>query len=240
METEIDRDDRFARRLFRSFVSAQSYGLVLVLIVITYMVSAMFQERWTASIVLVIQMVTVWLALRTSQARRQVRIAADVLLALAAGAAVTNLVVSTGTARGLFVAAASALLYLIAPFSIIRHLAFRRRVDQETVLGAVAAYLLIGMFFAFAYRFISIAQAGPFFGANGEGMMSQYLFFSFITLTTTGYGNLVPATNPGQSLAVLEAVVGQLFLVTALAKVVNAWTPKRLEPAPRQDPPPEG
>jgi voltage-gated potassium channel Kch len=56
--------------------------------------------------------------------------------------------------------------------------------------------------------------------------VSQDLFFSFITLTTTGYGNLIPATNPGQSLAVLEALTGQLFLVTAVAKVVNAWRPR--------------
>ena len=52
------------------------------------------------------------------------------------------------------------------------------------------------------------------------------LFFSFVTLTTTGYGDLVPTANPGQTLAVLEAVLGQLFLVTAVAKIITAWKPK--------------
>ena len=56
--------------------------------------------------------------------------------------------------------------------------------------------------------------------------MSEDLFFSFVTLTTTGYGNLVPAGNPGQSLAVLEALLGQLFLVTAIGKVVSVWRPR--------------
>ena len=65
----------------------------------------------------------------------------------------------------------------------------------------------------------------PFFGSQGRGTLSQDLFFSFTTLTTTGYGNLVPAGNPGQTLAVLEMLIGQLFLVTAVAKVVNAWRP---------------
>jgi Ion channel len=51
------------------------------------------------------------------------------------------------------------------------------------------------------------------------------LYFSFTTLTTTGYGNLVPAANPGQSLAVSEMLIGQLFLVTAVAKVVTIWRP---------------
>ena len=71
--------------------------------------------------------------------------------------------------------------------------------DLETVMGAVAAYLLIGMFFAFVYRAAAANEAMAFFGAQGDGTFAQDLFFSFTTLTTTGYGNLVPATNPGQS-----------------------------------------
>jgi voltage-gated potassium channel Kch len=160
---------------------------------------------------------------------------ADVVLVLAAAAAVAGLFFPTHTAgRGIVVFTAS-FLYFLAPLSIVRHLAFRAEVDQETVLGAVAAYLFFGMFFAFAYRTIGILQPGPFFGANGEGTMSQDLFFSFITLTTTGYGNLVPARNPGQTFAVVEALVGQLFLVTAVAKVVSAWRPKRLRIPPEPE-----
>jgi hypothetical protein len=57
--------------------------------------------------------------------------------------------------------------------------------------------------------------------------MPQILFFSFTTLTTTGYGNLVPAANPGQTVAVAEMLLGQLFLITAFGKVVSAWQPAR-------------
>jgi hypothetical protein len=121
----------------------------------------------------------------------------------------------------------SSLLYVVAPFVIVRDVATRRIIDQETVLEAIAGYLIVGMCFAFTYRAIGAVQPVPFFGAAGTGDMSDALFFSFTTLTTTGYGNLVPATNPGQSLAVMEAVLGQLFLVTAVAKIVTAWKPKR-------------
>ena len=69
-------------------------------------------------------------------------------------------------------------------------------------------------------------QPGAFYGAHGDGTLADALFFSFVTLTTTGYGNLVPAGNPGQSFAVLEALIGQLFLVTMVAKLVNAWKPR--------------
>ena len=56
---------------------------------------------------------------------------------------------------------------------------------------------------------------------------SVFSYFSFTTLTTTGYGNLVPAGNPGQTLAVSEMILGQLFLITALGKIVTAWRPAR-------------
>jgi hypothetical protein len=94
------------------------------------------------------------------------------------------------------------------------------------VLGAIAAYLLIGMFFAFAYAWLGEVQGGAFFGPDGDGTIPQDLFFSFTTITTVGFGNLVPGGNPGQTLAVFEAVIGQLFLVVALAKAVSAWRPE--------------
>jgi hypothetical protein len=88
-------------------------------------------------------------------------------------------------------------LYLIAPFSIVRDLVARPAVDREILLGAVAAYVLIGMFFAFAYKAAGEFGKVPFFGTAGHGSLSQDLFFSFVTMTTVGYGNLVPAANPG-------------------------------------------
>ena len=71
------------------------------------------------------------------------------------------------------------------------------------------------------------------------------MFFSFTTLTTTGYGNLVPAGQPGQSLAVMEMILGQLFLITAVGKIVSVWRPgtladRRAPEAPPDAPPPSG
>jgi Ion channel len=219
------REARLFRRLRHSFRSPDSYGLVLVLIVGTYVLAVTLDQRWGASLLILAQIGTVWLALHTSQARTGLRLTVNVLFVLAAVAAVIVLFVDeTGLLTVLFVA--GSLLYFVAPLAIVRHIGFRSVVDEETMLGALAAYLLIGMAFAFAYRAVGGIQAGPFFGAQGDGSVSQDLFFSFITLTTTGYGNLVPATNPGQSMAVMEALLGQLFLVTAVAKVVTAWRPK--------------
>ena len=100
-------------------------------------------------------------------------------------------------------------------------------VDVQTILGAIAAYLLIGMFFAFAYHLVGTLQDGAFFGRDGDGTVDQDLFFSFITMLTIGYGNLVPAGNPGQTLAVAEGLIGQLFRVVAVATAVASWNPAR-------------
>jgi hypothetical protein len=161
----------------------------------------------------------------------------NVILVIAAAGAVANLFSAHESGLRSFVFITSSVLYVVAPVSIVRHIGYRRQVDQETMLGALAAYLLIGMAFAFQYRFIGSVQDTPFFGTDGEGTMSQDLFFSFVTLTTTGYGDLVPAGNPGQSFAVLEALVGQLFLVTAVAKIVTAWRPRGWQASrPESDP----
>ena len=227
MNSPIDRDaDRVVRRLLRSFRSVDSYGLVVVMILLTYVLAVSLPMTWGATIVLFVQIATVRLTLHTSRARRPWRLVANVLFVLAVASAVANLFTLTDGELMAAVFFGGSILYFVAPFAIVRNIAFRREVDRETMLGALSAYLLFGMAFAFAYRFFGEVQGGPFFGAQGEGGVPDDLFFSFVTLTTTGYGNLVPADNPGQSLAVLEALLGQLFLVTAVAKIVNAWKPR--------------
>ena len=207
-------------RLGRSFVSADSYGLVLLLVLVTYLVSVTVHNYVAGPVVLTVQLVTVWLTLRTSHARPAARTAANIGLAIAAVAATVSFFEHQPGDQlgGLF--ALCCVLYLIAPFAITRHLILRRDIDTETLLGAIAAYLLIGMFFAFAYQAIAQLQSTPFFGAAGNGSLSDDLFFSFVTMTTVGYGNLVPAANPGQTLSVMEALIGQLFLVVAVGKII--------------------
>ena len=201
------------------------YGLVLVLIVATYVLALVPGERWLPTVLLVLQTGTVWLALRVSRARPVVRIASAAVVALAMVAAAFALFAPGRPLTGLTFLAAGG-LYLVAPFSIVRDIGVHRRVDRQTMLGALAAYLLIGMAFGFAYACVAALQPGPLFGDAGDPALPQALFFSFVTLTTTGYGDLVPATNPAQSIAVLEALIGQLFLITAVAKVVENWRPR--------------
>lgn len=207
--------------------SSNKYGLVVFLLAISYVVSVLASGSGGITVVMLMQLLTLWLTFAASESPTAQRIAGIGALAMGVAALSTWLL---GTyfewdqpgAR--ILAVASVVLYLIAPAVILRHLIRRAQVDVQTILGAIAVYLMLGMMFAFSYRAISLYQDTPaFFGEGGVGTNADFLFFSFITLTTTGYGDLVPAGNPGQSVAVLEAIIGQLFLVTALAKVVNAW-----------------
>jgi Ion channel len=210
-------------RLLQAFSSPDSYGLVLLLILVTYALSATATATWAVSLVLFVQLATIWVTLQAAQARRRLREVTSAFLVISAVVAVLNLFLPRGPAGDGGMAVVSGLLYVAAPAVIVRHLVLRRTVDTQTVLGAIAAYLMVGMAFAFACRALGALQGGPFFGSQGEGSFSQDLFFSCTTLTTTGYGNLVPATNPGQTFAVGEMLIGQLFLVTAVAKVVSGW-----------------
>jgi VanZ family protein len=216
---------RPGRRLVEAFQSIDSYGPVLLSIFATYILAILLTGKDAGQLVVLAQILNVWLVFRVSQARPSVRRLTNFLLVLAAIAAIATLFGVEGS-DGPLLLAASATLYLIAPMAIVRHLVARRTIDVQTILGAIAAYVLIGMFFAFAYRLVGNIQDGPFFGADGDGTMAEDLFFSFVTMMTIGYGNLVPAGNPGQTMAVAEGLVGQLFLVVAVAKAVSGWRPK--------------
>ena len=146
------------RQLLVKFVSADSYGLIVLLVVVTHLVSVSLSTSWAQTVVLAVQMATVWLTLRTAKAPPPVRVIAAVAFVVVAVLAVVD-VVFVGTPQTLGIAfAVSALLYLVAPFAVIMDVGSRRVVDQETVLAAIAAYLLAGMFFAYTYRAIGIIQ----------------------------------------------------------------------------------
>ena len=155
--------------IWHALTSPDSFGSVLVLILVSYMLIVTIESSWAKSLVLVVQIATVSLILRVTQAHRIVRIIAAVAFVLALVVAVTNLVVADSpTLRGILFGTA-ALLYLIAPLSILRALVARGQIDVETLFGAVDIYLLIGLFFAFTYQAIGALQGGNFFGAAGDG-----------------------------------------------------------------------
>ena len=101
---------------------------------------------------------------------------------------------------------------------IVRH----RKVTSETILGALCAYVLIGLLYAFL--FLAVAEfRETFFAQPGAREQGEYLYFSFVSLTTLGFGDLSPAQGLPQALTVSEALLGNIFLVTLVARLVTLW-----------------
>ena len=104
----------------------------------------------------------------------------------------------------------------------INRVLHHRRVTYETVLGALCAYVLLGLLFAFV--FLAIEELGePFFVQPGDHPQPEFLYFSFITLTTLGLSASTPSAGLPQALTALEALVGSVFLVTLVARLVTLW-----------------
>jgi hypothetical protein len=124
-------------------------------------------------------------------------------------------------------------LMLLVPVAILRRIGKEfgeEGVDLEVVLGALCAYLFIGAYFAYIYNVVATVSTNPFFAQAGADSKLNYLYFSFVTLTTTGYGDLTPALGPGRMIAVTEAVIGQLYLVSVVAIVVSAYGKRKAPP----------
>jgi len=120
-----------------------------------------------------------------------------------------------------------ALLAVLLPIAVVRRVVLQPVVTMRTLLGAIAAYLLLAFSFFMVFLTIDAFEAAPFFNRDVE--TTEFMYFSLVTITTLGYGDLSPATNAGQLTAVAEAVSGQIFLVVLVAALVGRFiaTPKQ-------------
>jgi hypothetical protein len=125
-----------------------------------------------------------------------------------------------------------AVLALCGPIAIIRRLVKQPVINFTTVAGALCVYLLAGLFFALVYGSMSVIGSDPFFAQQNGGSATDFVYFSFVTLTTTGYGDLTAQNDGGRMTAILEALYGQLYLVSIVALLVANMGRAR----PRVDP----
>ena len=152
------------------------------------------------------------------------------LFALAAACAAVVVALSLARAFGAEIGegitrAMNAALVAFAPpavaVAIVRNLRSSGQVRLEAVLGVLSLYMLIGMAFAFTYGAVDRFGDAPFFADGDLATVSNCLYFSFTTLTTVGYGDFVAATSLGHTLAVFEALIGQIYLVTIVSLIVS-------------------
>jgi len=209
---------------------ADSYGLVLLLLVVSYFCDAAFGDStWGRVIVVFVLAAATWLALRASQVQRRGMRLAQALIPLLCVVAVASLLIGQDNVAHAVTGVISLVLVVIAPLAIAWHLSHRMDLSAETFLGAVCVYLLIAQLFATLFALLATIAGHPFFVQTSDPSAVDYIYFSFVTITTVGYGDFTSALPVGRMLAVTEAVFGQLYLITVVSLVVQNLGSRRRE-----------
>jgi len=214
------------QKLLGSRRATHSYGHVLALIVASIVFASTASDaRWTGSVLVLLQTATLVAALWTSgiaSARSRLNIG---LIVLAVSAAIVS-IVWEGEALAGMVGALSGLLTLAIAVVVAASVVTRSEVDAQSIEGAICVYLLLGIFFMFIYGLIALFGSVPLFAEGTDGTRSLRVYFSYVTLATLGYGDYTPAGNFGHLMAVAEALIGQLYLVTVVAILVARVRPR--------------
>ncbi len=135
--------------------------------------------------------------------------------------AIASLLIGNEDVAHAVTGAISLLLVIVAPIAIAWHLSRRMALSVETFLGAVCVYLLIAQLFATLFSLTALIAGQPFFVQTSHPSAIDYIYFSFVTITTVGYGDFTSALPVGKMLAMTEAVFGQLYLITVVSLVVQ-------------------
>lgn len=210
-----------ALRILRSERQLEDrYMLSAILIVICILTFALSGDGTIGRLVFVgIQGITLAVILRSSQVKPRMVQLAGLLTAVA----LVAVLLSASIGGRLAVASPGilgAVLVIIGPIAIGRRLVRQDSINFRTVAGAVCIYLLAGLFFALAYWTMGAIQ-NPFFAQPGPKNSTDFVYYSFITLTTVGFGDLTALHDLGRLSSVLEALFGQLYLVSVVALLVS-------------------
>ena len=218
--TELTQVWRPGSRVARVRAS-HSYGVVLALIVVEFVfMSVAPNSPWADSTLVLLQSATLVTALYTSGVARADSAISLTLVTLAAASAVALLIFG-GNAFTALVGLVSGLLTIATIGTVALGVVDQGQANVQAVTGAICVYVLIGIMFVFLYGVLAVLGSGDFFAQGTDGTRSLRLYFSFVTLATLGYGDYTAAGELARTLAVVEALVGQLYLVTVIAVLVS-------------------
>jgi hypothetical protein len=213
------------RWLRRAEQVTDAFGLVLGLVLVTYVLTSLVTNSgWGAVAIMLATAATAVVALTSSHSPPHYVHIAIYLSGLSLLLAIVTAI--TGAHIWLnFGALIQVCLLAVAMVTVLFRVVTTAEVNARTILGAISVYTVLGLLFGFIYEAIARVQSTPFFDGIAHPHHGDFLFFSYTTLTTTGYGNLVPAGQPGEMIAGVEMLLGQIFLVTLVAGLVSLWRP---------------
>ena len=201
------------------------YGLVLVLVLASVIFQVAAPEGDLARFFTVaLGAGTVLAAVYTSGVHPRI-VQGSAALAVAATAGALGVLIIAGDVPDAASAIVNGVLIAVAPtvvaYGLLRQLREESAVTLHSLGGVLAIYLLIGMFFSYCYGAVDRLDAGRLFAQTDMATRSDELYFSYVTLSTVGFGDLTAASDLGRTLAVTEALLGQIYLVTIVALIVS-------------------
>jgi hypothetical protein len=198
------------------------YGLLLSLLIFSYLLSAFTAGRLISDFQVLLLATVLMLALRTSRVGRRTAILTGAAALIGSAAAIVAGM--TGSQGGTGAAAIwTGLLLLVTAVLIVSRVLARPTVTVQSIFGALSAYMILGLMFAAFYTAVEHLGGGGFFAHGQPADTQTFQYFSFTTLTTLGYGDFTAAGSGGRAIAVLEALTGQVFLATLVARLVAAF-----------------
>jgi hypothetical protein len=196
---------------------------LLLLLLATYLLSAFTSGGWVNFVQIVIFGIAAIMTLRASGAPRlAVRLIIGFGLIGTVASAILALARVSQVGDGLANLWAG-LVLLFTAVVIVRLVLLTGTVTMQSIFGAVSAYLILGLMFAAFYSAMFHFAGGKFFAGGRAGDTQTFQYFSFTTLTTLGYGDFTAAQSSGQAVAVIEALLGQVFLATLVARLVASF-----------------
>ena len=197
------------------------YGVLLVLLFITFVFMASAPSgHWVQVVTAALVGMTLITAVFAAGAQRRLVRIVLVVAPLTFVASLVSFVTTPSAGEGV-IYGLNVLLIAGAPVVIADSIWRRGVIDVQTVLGAISIYVLIGLVAAFLYASIADLSSSQFFVQQRHATTADFVYYSYVTLTTTGYGDLTAAGNIGRSVSILEAMLGQLYLVTVVAVVIG-------------------
>jgi ion channel len=172
-------------------------------------------EQLAAGATLLVAVVTSRAPRRTRRAAGSALVVALVVTGAGAASGVTEPAISFAVTAVTLAASAAVIVA-----GMVR-LVLDRGVVLQAVLGAVTIYVLAGLTFAFVIGTIAEGVHGAYFASGTDGVQTERVYYSFTVLTTTGFGDFTAANRGGRALAVLEMLIGQIYLVTVIATLVG-------------------
>jgi hypothetical protein len=226
--TRSDGLDEQARHLMfprLKTTGGRYFALLALLLAVTVLAFAVENRPWLRAAYIVLVGATLVQAMRASGERTRSVHIAEVVASAASVFAVAEAIADREFIHGSTTLLASLLLAFV-PVALVRRFARQRTVTLETVLAVICIYFVFALIFSFAYATLDAMGTQPFFSQGSKGGGFDFVYFSFITITTTGFGDLTARANLGRAMAMSEAFLGQVFLVTVVARLVSLWRPR--------------